>query len=98
MVTRVKAILDTQVDDAIVRQRFAREARASARIVHPNVVGVFDLGEFEGGAYLVLEFLAPNALTEIDRTLRIADNVIRHKFIRLPLGEAHRRGLAAATA
>jgi small subunit ribosomal protein S6 len=50
------------------------------------------------GFYLVLEFLAPNALTEIDRTLRIADNVIRHKFIRLPLGEAHRRGLAAATA
>ncbi len=49
------------------------------------------------GFYLVLEFLAPNALSEVDRTLRLADDVIRHKFIRLPLPEAHRRGLAAAT-
>lgn len=50
------------------------------------------------GFYVVLEFVAPNALTEIDRTLRIADDVIRHKFMRLPLTEAHKRGLAAATA
>lgn len=50
------------------------------------------------GFYVVLEFLAPNALEEIDRTLRLADNVIRHKFMRLPLREAHRRGLAGASA
>ncbi len=50
------------------------------------------------GFYVVLEFLAPNALLEADRTLRLADNVVRHKFIRLPLNEAHKRGLAAATA
>ncbi len=50
------------------------------------------------GFYVVLEFLAPNALSEIDRTLRLADDVIRHKFVRLPLKEAHKRGLAAATA
>ncbi|MFT7600654.1 MAG: small subunit ribosomal protein S6 [Acidimicrobiales bacterium] len=49
------------------------------------------------GFYVVLEFLSPNALAEIDRTLRLADEVIRHKFMRLPLGEAHKRGLAAAT-
>jgi small subunit ribosomal protein S6 len=50
------------------------------------------------GFYVVLEFLSPNALSEIDRTLRLADPVIRHKFMRLPMGEAHRRGLAATTA
>jgi len=60
----VKAILDVHFDDAVVRQRFAREARASARIVHPNVVGVFDLGEFEGGAYLVLEYLEGRSLRQ----------------------------------
>ncbi len=49
------------------------------------------------GFYVVLEFLAPNALEEIDRTLRLADDVIRHKFMRLPLNEAHRRGLAGTT-
>lgn len=50
------------------------------------------------GFYVVLEFLSPNALAEIDRTLRLADEVIRHKFMRLPIGEAHKRGLVAATA
>lgn len=49
------------------------------------------------GFYVVLEFLSPTALEEIDRTLRLADDVIRHKFMRLPLTEAHKRGLAGAT-
>lgn len=50
------------------------------------------------GFYVVAEFMAPNALTELDRVMRLADEVIRHKFLRLPLDEAHRRGLAGATA
>ncbi len=57
----------------------------------------FEIQKKNEGFYVVLEFLAENALDEIDRTLRLADNVIRHKFIRLPIKEAHLRGLAAAT-
>ncbi|HKY97169.1 MAG TPA: protein kinase [Gemmatimonadaceae bacterium] len=68
----VKAVMASMFEDTVARQRFAREARASARIVHPNVVGVFDLGEFEGGAYLVLELLR-------GRTLR-AELEKRRKF------------------
>lgn len=58
----------------------------------------YEMKKAREGFYVVLEFLAPNALGEIDRTLRLADEVIRHKFIRLPIDEAHRRGLAGATA
>jgi small subunit ribosomal protein S6 len=58
----------------------------------------YEIRKAREGFYVVLEFLAPNALTELDRTLRLADEVIRHKFLRLPLDEAHRRGLAGATA
>ena len=58
----VKAVTGAIFDDSIARQRFAREARASARITHPNVVSVFDLGEFDGGAYIVLEFLRGRTL------------------------------------
>ena len=50
------------------------------------------------GFYVVMELLAPNALDEVDRNLRLADEVIRHKFMRLPVPEAQRRGLTAATA
>lgn len=40
-----------------VRERFEREARASARISHPHVVAVYDTGESEGVPYIVMERL-----------------------------------------
>jgi small subunit ribosomal protein S6 len=58
----------------------------------------FEINHQWEGFYVVLEFVAPNAMSEIDRTLRLADEVIRHKFMRLPVSEAHKRGLAAVSA
>lgn len=48
------------------------------------------------GVYTVLEIVteAPN-LDELDRFLRLADDVVRHKLFRLPDNEATRRGLLA---
>ncbi|HLI23384.1 MAG TPA: protein kinase, partial [Acidimicrobiales bacterium] len=48
-----------------MRQRFEREARAAARLSHPNVVAVYDSGEDGGVAYLVMERLP--GLTLADR-------------------------------
>lgn len=49
------------------------------------------------GTYVVFEITteAPN-LDELERALRIADEVVRHKLIRLPDAEARKRGLLAA--
>ncbi len=58
----------------------------------------YEIDKMNEGFYVVMEFVAPNALNEVDRVLRLADEVIRHKFIRLPLDEASRRGLAGVTA
>jgi len=64
----VKVLLGSMFDESVARQRFAREARASARIDHPNVVGVYDFGELDGGAYLVLEYLRGETLRQrLDR-------------------------------
>lgn len=51
-----------QVDE--VRSRFLREGRAVARIHHPNVVEMYDVSEYEGIPYLVMEFLEGHALSE----------------------------------
>lgn len=54
----------------------------------------YEINHKTDGYYLVLEILAEGgALDELERTLRIADDIIRHKLIRLPEHEAVRRGL-----
>ena len=51
----------------------------------------------EEGYYAVFNLLAPGgALDEVERTFRIADDIVRHKLIRLPDAEAARRGMASA--
>ena len=46
------------------------------------------------GVYSVLEIVTEAAnLDEVDRFLRLADDVVRHKIMRLPEAEAEKRGL-----
>jgi small subunit ribosomal protein S6 len=51
------------------------------------------------GYYAVFNLMAaPGALDDFERSLRLADDVVRHKLIRLPDAEAARRGLVEAGA
>ena len=47
-----------------VRVRFQREARAAARLQHPNIVTVFELGEADGTVYIAMELLPGMDLVE----------------------------------
>lgn len=40
-----------------LKERFTREARALAKVTHRNVVQIFDAGEEDGEAYLVMEYV-----------------------------------------
>jgi len=53
-------------DDAFL-ERFRDEARGSASLHHPNIASVFDYGEQEGTAYLVMELVPGRTLGEIIR-------------------------------
>ena len=50
--------------DAALRRRFEVEARSAARLVHPNVVGVFDTGETGLRPYIVMERLPGDTLAD----------------------------------
>ena len=57
----------------------------------------YPINKREEGYYMVLNVTAPGgALDDFERTMRISDDILRHKLLRLPDAEAARRGLNAA--
>ena len=55
----------------------------------------FPINKKNYGYYAVMNVVAAGgALDELERSLRIADDVVRHKLLRLPVDEANRRGMA----
>lgn len=53
----LKVMPEALTDDDTFAQRFVREARAAARLTHPNVVAVYDQGEDDGLLFLAMEFV-----------------------------------------
>jgi eukaryotic-like serine/threonine-protein kinase len=66
----VKVMTGASFGNADALRRFEREARASARLVHPNIITVFDYGHVGAdGAYLVMERLTGTTLrAELQKT------------------------------
>ena len=55
-------------------KRFEREAKSLAKLNHPNIVNIFDYGEFEGSPYLVMQY--------------IEGGTLKHHLSGLPVSEA----------
>jgi serine/threonine-protein kinase len=55
--------------DGVMVERFAREARSTARIQHPGVVAIYAVGELaDGRPYLAMEYIEGRPLTDILKT------------------------------
>jgi serine/threonine protein kinase len=65
----VKLLAEHLADDPAFVSRFQREAQAAARLVHPNVVQVFDSGrdEHTGQYFIVMEYIEGSSCAEILR-------------------------------
>ena len=48
-------------------QRFQREAESAAGLQHPNIVSVFDRGQFEGTYYIAMQYVEGATMLEIGR-------------------------------
>ncbi len=59
-IIRLDAVMPQMLDQMM--KRFETEARALAKLSHPNIVPVFDYGEFEGAPYLVMQYLPGGVL------------------------------------
>ncbi len=63
-VVALKMILGGSQADAGDKARFQREAQAVAKLQHPNIVQIFDVGEFTGNGYFSLEFVEGGSLAD----------------------------------
>jgi serine/threonine protein kinase len=54
-------------DDEQFVERFRREASSAAGLSHPNIVGIFDRGEWDGTYYIAMEFVEGRTLKDIVR-------------------------------
>jgi Tol biopolymer transport system component len=59
----VKVLTDTLATDASFRERFAREARVISQLEHPNICSLYDIGDHDGIAFLVMQFLEGETLS-----------------------------------
>jgi serine/threonine protein kinase len=66
-VVALKMLLAGEFADASARKRLLREARAVARLSHPNIVSIHEVGEHDGRPYFAMEFVAGQSLAERHR-------------------------------
>lgn len=80
-------------NDAVHAERFLREARAQARIAHPNVCQVHEVGEAEGRPYIAMQYIDGWSLGELCEELTLDDKVRLLRDVARAIHTAHRNGL-----
>ena len=83
-------------DDSDRRRLFEREARATAQLLHPNIVTLHHVGEHEGQPYLVLELLTGETLAARltrKRQLPVSEALALIDAVLAAVAFAHERGV-----
>jgi serine/threonine protein kinase len=94
----IKTLTSEAIADAETRGRFEREARAAAKLAHPNIVTVYELGNFGGKEkpYIVMEYLEGTdvaALISGSRGLPLAEALDIVSQLCRALDFAHQKGV-----
>src|SRR5262245_11247181 len=90
------AIKVMQTDDEEARTRFLKEGRAAARLQHPDIVTIYELGEHEGAPFMALELLEGLDLQQaIEAGIRPDPRVTLPIVLQIlaGLGHAHEAGI-----
>lgn len=92
----VKILHQQYANDAEFVEKFRREATAAAKLAHPNIVNIYDVGEDGGSQYIVMEYVSGPTLKEVIQQkgcLEPIESVRIAKEIASALESAHRNNL-----
>jgi eukaryotic-like serine/threonine-protein kinase len=92
----VKMLHSRYVNDDQFVERFRREATHAAGLSHPNIVSIFDRGEFDGSYFIVMEYVEGRTLKELIRSRGLCPVPVAIAYTRQILAAlryAHRNGV-----
>jgi Tol biopolymer transport system component len=92
----IKVLPETLAADPEFRSRFDREARTISQLEHPHICALYDVGEHEGAAYLVMPYLEGETLESRLRGssgLPLAEALTIATQVASALDTAHRAGI-----
>lgn len=84
------------IDSLEIVARFKKEAKAAGKLNHPHIVSIFDCGESDGSAYIVMEFVegkSLKALLDARRPLVLRDAVRIMSEVLSGLHYSHQKGV-----
>jgi len=91
----VKMILGSHVESAEHLRRFQAEARAAARLQHPNIVHIHEVGQLQGRHFFAMEFVEGISLAGrlAERPMEMPDVVRLMAATSRAIAELHRHGI-----
>lgn len=92
----VKVLKEEFVGDDDFKSRFKTEARAAAKLSHPNIVNVYDVGEDNGVQYIVMEYVHGDTLKQVIVNSAPFDTVVTLSIavqMASALAHAHKNGV-----
>ena len=89
----IKVLSDRYRDNLALRTRFMQEAKAMARLSHPHVVHIYNLGQPDEPPHFVMEYLEGASLTEAAQALTLRQKIeLVHKVV-LAVEFLHQHGI-----
>jgi predicted Ser/Thr protein kinase len=88
-------VLESPADDDGTRGRLLREARSASALNHPNICTVYDVGEENHSAFIVMEFVDGRPLSDLVASAALpVEDAVRHSIEAADaLAHAHDRGV-----
>jgi eukaryotic-like serine/threonine-protein kinase len=91
----IKLLPAKAISDEHARKRLVREARAAAKLDHPNICSVYEVGEEDGHSFIVMQYLEGETLdTRMTRKpLEMKESLTIASQVADALSEAHSHGI-----